>query len=137
MTPSRFAMGMYVFAAVLGLLGVALAALTSHGLNALAPAGDQAVEWFKIATSFQINHTLGLILVTTIADQLAAGRARRIMQAGAVLLGAGAFLFPTALYSLSFAGPSVWAPYGGFAAMAGWIAFGVGAVMAFKSKPAT
>ena len=103
----------------------------------MPPAGDQAVAWFKIATSFQMDHTLGLIFVTAIADQLSAGRARSVMRAGAVLLGAGALLFPTALYSLSFLGPSFWAPYGGFAAMAGWIAFGVGAVMALKSRPAT
>ncbi len=57
-----------------------------------------------------------------------------IMRAGAVLMAAGAFLFPTALYSLSFAGPVFWAPYGGIAAMAGWGAFAVGAVLTLKAK---
>jgi uncharacterized membrane protein YgdD (TMEM256/DUF423 family) len=134
MKPSGFAATLYAFAGVSGLIVVALAALTSHGLAGMAPTAEQAVEWFKIATEFQMNHTLGVILVTAIADQLAAGRARTVMRASAVLLAIGAVLFPGALYSLSFLGPSFFAPWGGFAAMAGWIGFAVSAVMAFKKS---
>lgn len=135
MTPSRFAVGLYAFGALSALISVALAALTSHGLASLAPAGDQAVEWFKIATTFQMDHALGLILVTAISEQLAVGRPRVLMRAAAVLLSAGSLLFPMALYSLSFAGPVFFAPYGGIAAMAGWALFAVAAVLALKSKP--
>jgi uncharacterized membrane protein YgdD (TMEM256/DUF423 family) len=134
MTLTRFAAGSYVFAGLSALVSVALAALTSHGLANLAPAGDQAVEWFKIATSFQMNHAIGMIAVTAISDKLVARRPRILMRAAVVLLAAGSFLFPAALYSLSFAGPVFFAPYGGFAAMAGWALFAVAAVMALKSK---
>ena len=134
MTPSRFAVGLYVFGALSALVSVALAALTSHGLANLAPAGELAVEWFKIATSFQMNHAIGLIVVTAISEHLAAGRPRAIMRAAAVLLAAGSFLFPVALYSLSFAGPSYFAPYGGIAAMGGWALFAVAAVLALKAR---
>ena len=131
---SRFAVGAYVFGALSALVSVAAAAFTSHGLATVAPAADLAVEWFKIATNFQITHAIGMIVVAAISDHLPAGRPRAAMRMGAGLLGAGSFLFPVALYSLSFAGPSFFAPYGGFAAMAGWIAFAIGAVLAFKAK---
>jgi len=132
MKPSGFAVSIYVLSAISALLSVALAALTSHGLQGLAPTGPQAVEWFKIATPFQMDHALGAILVAAVADQLAAGRARQVMQIGAVSLLAGGVLFAGGLYSLSFNGPAFFAPWGGFAAMAGWILFAVGAVMALR-----
>ena len=135
MTPNRFAVGMYIFGALSALLSVALAALTSHGLANLAPTGDAAVEWFKIATDFQMNHALGLILVTAISEKLDAGRPRMLMRAAAVLLGAGAFLFPVSLYTLSFGGPVFFAPFGGIAAMAGWALFAAAAGLALKQKP--
>lgn len=134
MTFSRFAVGMYVFAALSGLIAVALMAFTSHGLLQVAPTGEQAVTWFKIATSWQMDHTLALILVTAIADQVSNDRARKVMRVAVVLMAAGALLFPAALYSLSFHGPSFFAPWGGFAAMAGWILFGVGALLTLKRQ---
>ncbi len=132
MTLSPFAAASYIAAALLALISVAAAALTSHGLINIAPTGAQALEWFKIATGFQITHALGIVLVTIIGEQLAPGRARSVLRVGVVLLGLGALLFPTALYSLSFYGPAFFAPWGGFAAMGGWIAFAVGAAMAVK-----
>ncbi len=134
MNPSRFAVGLYAFGAFSALISVALAALTTHGLAGLAPAGDQAVEWFKIATSFQMNHALGLIVVTAIAERLDAGQARALMRVAAVLLGAGALLFPAALYSLSFGGPVFLAPYGGIAAMTGWALFGLAMFLTLKPQ---
>ena len=136
MNPSRYAIGLYAFGALSALVSVALAALTSHGLAGLAPAGDQAVEWFKIATSFQMNHALGLIIVTAITEHLPTGRPRNVMRAAAALLGVGALLFPAALYSLSFGGPVLLAPFGGVAAMAGWALFAVAAVLTLKPSAA-
>jgi uncharacterized membrane protein YgdD (TMEM256/DUF423 family) len=137
MTPSRFAVGMYVFGALSALVSVALAALTAHGLASLAPTGQAAVDWFKIATEFQMNHALALILVTAISEQLADGRPRMLMRAAAVLLAAGALLFPVGLYSLSFGGPVFSAPFGGVAAMAGWALFALSAVLAMKTRSET
>lgn len=129
---SIFAAVMYVAGAILALISVGAAALTSHGLINIAPTGAQAIEWFKIATGFQITHALGMMLATAIAEARPEGRARQLMRAGAILLALGALLFPGALYSLSFYGPSFFAPWGGFAAMAGWIAFAAGAAMAVR-----
>jgi uncharacterized membrane protein YgdD (TMEM256/DUF423 family) len=131
---SPFAAAAYIAGAILALVSVAAAALTSHGLINIAPTGAQAIEWFKIATGFQITHALGMIAATLIGEQLAPGRARKTMRASAVLLGLGALLFPGALYSLSFYGPSFFAPWGGYAAMAGWIAFALGAAMAVRKR---
>ncbi len=134
MAPSFFAVVMYVIGAVSGFVAVAAAALTSHGLQGLAPTGEQAVEWFKIATNFQLTHALALILVTALAERFGESRAQVVTRLAAILLAAGGILFPTALYSLSFNGPAFWAPFGGTAAMGGWAVFAVGAVMAGRKK---
>lgn len=137
MNPSRFAIAMYAFGGVSGLISVALAAFTSHGLLQMAPTGDQAVTWFKIGTGFQMDHVLGLIAITAISEHLAFGRPRQLMRIAAGLLAAGSLLFPAALYSLSFHGPSFFAPWGGFAAMGGWLLFAIGAFMTLKNRSAT
>lgn len=133
MAPSLFAVVMYVIGAASGFVAVAAAALTSHGLQG-PPTGEQAVEWFKIATNFQLTHALALIMVTALAERSGEGHARLVMYAAAINLTAGAVLFPTSLYSLSFNGPAFWAPFGGTTAMIGWALFGVGAVMAGRKK---
>lgn len=134
MAPSPFAVAMYVIAALSAFVAVAAAALTSHGLQGLAPTGELAVEWFKIATNFQLTHALGVILVTALAERFGEGRAQKVMQVSAMALAAGAVLFPTALYALSFNGPAFWAPFGGTAAMVGWLLFAAGVVMAGRKK---
>lgn len=131
---SRFAAGMYGFAGLSGLLSVALAALAAHALAGLAPTGEQAVVWFREGTAFQMSHTLALILVTTVAERVEAGLARRILQTAAAFMVAAIILFPGALYSASFGGPVIFAPFGGVAAMGGWALFGVGAWLAARSS---
>jgi uncharacterized membrane protein YgdD (TMEM256/DUF423 family) len=130
---SGFAAVMYGFAGLSGLLSVALAALAAHALAGIAPTGEQAVVWFKEATSFQMTHTLALILVTSVAERVEAGIARRILETAAVFMVAAVILFPGALYSASFGGPVVFAPFGGIAAMGGWALFGVGAWLASRA----
>ena len=134
MTVSRFAAGLYIYGALSALVSVSLAALASHGLAGLAPAGEQAVEWFRIATDFQMNHALGLILVTAISEHLIPGHARTMMRMAAGFLAAGALLFPAALYSLSFLGPSFFAPFGGVAAMVGWALFAVAGLSTLRRQ---
>ena len=134
MAPSPFAVAMYVIGALSAFIAVAAAALTSHGLQGLAPTGELAVEWFKIGTNFQITHALGLILVTALAERFGEGRPQMVVRVGAIALAAGSILFPSALYSLSFNGPAFWAPFGGTAAMVGWLLFAAGVVMAGRQK---
>ena len=135
MTFSRFTVVMYVVAAMAGLVSVALSALAAHGLASLAPTGEQAVDWFNQATRFQMNHALGLIAATAIAEGLKPGRARTLLRGGAVFMAAAAVLFPGALYSASFNGPIFFAPFGGVSAMVGWALFGVGALMTLRREP--
>lgn len=129
---SRFTVTLYVFGAVMALVSVCADAFAAHGLVTMAPAMEQAVVWFKEGANFQMNHALGLLIATAVADRMAAGRAQTVIRAGAILLAASTVLFPGALYSISFAGPGFFAPWGGFAAMIGWMLFAAGAVMSLS-----
>jgi uncharacterized membrane protein YgdD (TMEM256/DUF423 family) len=126
---SPFAVTLYVIGALLALISVAADAFAAHGLVTMAPAMEQAVVWFKEGANFQMNHALGLLIVTALAERLTAGRARAALRLAAVSFAVGAVLFPGALYSISFAGPGFFAPWGGYAAMIGWLLFAAGAVM--------
>lgn len=130
----RFAAGMFAFAGLSGLLAVALAALAAHALATIAPTGDQAVIWFREATAFQMTHTLALVLITLVAERVAPGKGRRALRIAASFMVAAVILFPGALYSASFNGPVVMAPFGGVSAMAGWALFGVGAWLASRDS---
>lgn len=132
MKPSRFAAGLYAFAGFSGLTAVALAAFAAHALADIAPTGQQAVTWFREATAFQMTHTLALVLVTLIGDRVSAGAGRRVLRLAAGFMAAAVILFPGALYSASFGGPVIFAPFGGVSAMAGWALFGVGAWLASR-----
>ncbi len=134
---SRFSATLYAFGALMALVSVAADAFAAHGLVTIAPAMEQAVIWFKEGANFQMNHALGLLIATAAAEHLTAGRARSAIRIGAVLLAASSVLFPAALYSISFAGPGFFAPWGGIAAMIGWIMFAVGAVMDLSRTVAT
>src|SRR5262245_4824457 len=134
MSISRFAAWLYAYGALSALISVALAALTAHGLQGMAPTGARGVAWFEPATASQMDHALGVILVVAVSDQLTAGRARQFMRAAALLLAAGALLFPAGLYALSFNGPAFFAPWGGTAAILGWAVFAVGAILALRER---
>lgn len=132
---SRFAANLFVFGAVMALLSVAADAFAAHGLASMAPAMEQAVVWFKEGTNFQMNHALALLIATAVSERFA-GRAQKVLRAAAVSFAAATVLFPGALYSISFAGPGFFAPWGGYAAMIGWILLAVGAVMAVPRRGA-
>jgi uncharacterized membrane protein YgdD (TMEM256/DUF423 family) len=95
----------------------------------MAPAMEQAVVWFKEGTNFQMNHALALLIATAVSERVA-GRAQKVLRAAAISFAAATVLFPGALYSISFAGPGFFAPWGGYAAMIGWLMLAAGAVMA-------
>ena len=130
---SRFAAILFVFGAVMALLSVAADAFAAHGLASVAPAMEQAVVWFKEGTNFQMNHALALLLATAVSER-AAGRAQKVLRAAALSFAAATVLFPGALYSISFAGPGFFAPWGGYAAMIGWLLLAAGAVMAVPRR---
>ncbi len=132
---SPFAITLYVVGALLALVSVALDAFAAHGLAQAAPVGAQAVDWFRQATNFQMNHALGLIFITLVSERLTPGVPKTTLRLAAVVMAAGAILFPGGLYSLSFAGPGFFAPWGGFAVMAGWLLFAAGALLSFRRSP--
>ena len=118
--------------ALAGASAVGLSAFAAHGLAHMAAKGDHAVALFEQATDFQIKHALALIAAVLLAEWVGVGRARCALGAAAVLLAAGAVLFPTALYSSALGGPVWWAPWGGTMAIVGWIALAVGVVLAAR-----
>lgn len=132
---SRFALVFFAFGALAALVSVAAAAFAAHGAASLAPTGQRAAEWFEQAAAFQMDHALGLILISLAAEFVEAGTATILMRISAVLLAAAIVLFPGSLYWASFGGSSILAPLGGFAAMGGWALFAAGALSSLLSKP--
>lgn len=131
---SRFAVTFYVFGAVMALLSVCADAFAAHGLVTMAPAMEQAVVWFKEGANFQMNHALALLIAVAVSERLPAGRAQSLMRLAVVGFAAGIVMFSGALYSISFAGPGFFAPWGGFAVMIGWLLFAAGAVIAARKS---
>ncbi len=81
-----------------------------------------------------MDHALGLILATLAAEFVQAGIATTLMRSSALLLAVAIILFPGSLYWASFGGSSALAPLGGFAAIAGWIAFAAGALSSLLNE---
>lgn len=125
---SRTAIYLIVFAAFNGLLAVITGSLAAHGIESMAPAGEQAVSWFYDGSDFQMKMAFGIILVALLHDRVAEGRPRKLMLTTGVLFGIGIFCFSGALYSLSFNGPVNTAPFGGLCAMLGFICLTTGAI---------
>ncbi|MBT4740859.1 MAG: DUF423 domain-containing protein [Rhodospirillaceae bacterium] len=125
---SRTAIYLIVFAALNGLVAVITGSLAAHGIEAMAPAGEQAVSWFYDGSDFQMKMAIGIVLVALLHDRVAEGRPRKLMLAAGVLFGIGILCFSGALYSLSFNGPGIFAPFGGLAAMIGFICLTIGAI---------
>jgi uncharacterized membrane protein YgdD (TMEM256/DUF423 family) len=128
---SRPAVALFTFAGFTGMSAVALGAFAAHGLAKIAPTGERAVALFTQATDFQMSQTLALILVTLVAERVT-GASQTVMRIAAGLMALSILLFPTALYSAAFGGQQFWAPYGGNAAMLGWLAFGAGALLTWR-----
>ncbi|TAL01673.1 MAG: DUF423 domain-containing protein [Rhodospirillaceae bacterium] len=135
MNTSRFTAIVYAFGAVAGMSAVGLEAFAAHGLAHGTPDGDHAVAMFRQATQFQMDHALALILIAAIADRLSASPARCILRAAAGLMMAAIILFPGALYASAFSLPHFFAPWGGTAALIGWLLFAVGALLTLRTPP--
>ncbi len=107
-------------AAFSGFLAVALGAFGAHGLKERLSEGQRAEHW-KTAVSYQMAHTLLLLIVSQWAD--------RLPQATLIawLLLAGIILFSGSLYLLAFSGIrrlGAITPLGGLAWLAAWLLLG-------------
>lgn len=119
---------LFLLAAVLGFLGVALGAFGAHGLTArLAPLVDGAarLEWWKTGAHYHLVHAVAI----GVAAGLAQSREGKAASVAAVAFAIGIALFSGSLYTMTLTGIRVLGavtPLGGLAFLVGWAALGVG-----------
>lgn len=108
-----------VLGALFALLAVMAGAFGAHGLRGVVDA--RGLEVFQTAVTYQIYHSLALILVAILP---VAGLSRRLLGIAAGFYVAGILLFSGSLYllvltDLRWMGPVT--PVGGIGFMVGWI----------------
>ncbi|CAH2599570.1 conserved membrane protein of unknown function [Rhodovastum atsumiense] len=113
-----------VLGAVVGLSGVAMAAMAAHGLSWLDPAALRMVER---AVQMQGWHAPALVIAGIWAER--AGPTAHLAGAAFAL---GTLLFCGSVYSLALRGVSfgLLAPTGGILLMTGWALLGLSALRA-------
>lgn len=105
--------------ALFALLAVMAGAFGAHGLRGVI--GERGLEVFQTAVTYQIYHSLALILVSMLP---LAGLSRHLLGIAAGFFVAGILLFSGSLYLLvltdiRWVGPVT--PVGGISFMVGWI----------------
>ncbi len=105
--------------ALFALLAVMAGALGAHGLRGVI--SERGLEVFQTAVTYQIYHSLALILISILPI---AGLSRRLLGIAAGFFVAGVLLFSGSLYLLvltdiRWVGPIT--PIGGIGFMVGWI----------------
>ena len=108
-----------VLGALFALLAVMAGAFGAHGLRGVID--ERGLEVFQTAVTYQIYHSLALILVAILP---VAGLSRRLLGIAAGFFVAGILLFSGSLYllvltDLRWVGPVT--PVGGMGFMVGWI----------------
>ncbi len=108
-----------VLGALFALLAVMAGAFGAHGLRGVID--ERGLEVFQTAVTYQIYHSLALILVAILPI---AGLSRRLLGVAAGFFVAGILLFSGSLYllvltDLRWMGPVT--PVGGIGFMVGWI----------------
>ena len=108
-----------VLGALFALLAVMAGAFGAHGLRGVID--ERGLEVFQTAVTYQIYHSLALILVAILP---VAGLSRRLLGLAAGFFVAGILLFSGSLYllvltDLRWMGPVT--PVGGIGFMVGWI----------------
>lgn len=116
---SRMVRGHLLGAGLNGVLGVAMGAWASHGLQATLPA--PAIEWIKTGASYQLWHAAALLGLAA----LVAHRPTRLLAWAGIGFCVGALVFAGALYLYALAGlgwAAALAPVGGLLMIGGWLA---------------
>ncbi|EDM46224.1 hypothetical protein MDG893_04959 [Marinobacter algicola DG893] len=108
-----------VLGALFALLAVMAGAFGAHGLRGVID--ERGLEVFQTAVTYQVYHSLALILVAILP---VAGLSRRLLGIAAGFFVAGILLFSGSLYllvltDLRWMGPVT--PVGGIGFMVGWI----------------
>lgn len=116
--------------AISGFLAVSLGAFAAHGLKPHLDA--RAQEWFKLATTYQMWHTLALLgLVPTLLER------NRWFHVSAWGWLVGTLLFSGSLYLMAVTGNTRLAmitPIGGTAFLVGWGSLLIGSLQLRKSS---
>lgn len=110
--------------AVSGFLAVALGAFAAHGLKPYLDERSQ--EWFKLATTYQMWHTLALLGLA--ATWLEKNKGFRFAAWGWLV---GMLLFSGSLYLMASTGDTrlaIITPIGGLVLLLGWLSLFVGVV---------
>jgi uncharacterized membrane protein YgdD (TMEM256/DUF423 family) len=102
-----------------GVMGVAMGAWASHGLEArLSP---EALGWIRTGASYQLWHAAALLGLAAVSVH----HFSRLIAIAGIGLGLGAFLFGGSLYLYAWTGQGGFAlvtPVGGALMIAGWLA---------------
>lgn len=119
-----------IITAISGFLAVALGAFAAHGLKPYLD--DRAQDWFKLATTYQMWHTLALLaLVPTLLER------NRWFSVSAYSWLIGLTLFAGSLYAMAITGNThlaVITPIGGTALLIGWLSLLIGAWKLKKAR---
>ena len=117
-------------AAISGFLAVALGAFAAHGLKPFLD--ERAQEWFKLATTYQMWHTLALLgLAATWVEK---NKGFYFAAWGWLV---GILLFSGSLYLMAITGNTrlaIITPMGGVALLFGWLSFLVGVLRSGVNK---
>jgi uncharacterized membrane protein YgdD (TMEM256/DUF423 family) len=122
-----------MFAAVNGLLAVALGAFGAHGLQTrLATASDGAARlgWWETAAHYQLGHVVAFVLCAWLLSK----RASRAAHVATTCFALGVIVFSGSLYLLALTGTKAFGvvtPIGGLLLLSGW----AGALWSAASLP--
>jgi uncharacterized membrane protein YgdD (TMEM256/DUF423 family) len=111
-----------ILGCVFALTAVMAGAFGAHGLRGLV--SPQGLDVFQTAVTYQMYHSLALILVAILSGLgIVGGSGSKLLSIGAVFFTAGIVLFSGSLYLLvltpmSWPGPIT--PLGGVCLMVGW-----------------
>ncbi len=109
------------FAAVSGLLAVALGAFGAHGLKSMLSLAQMSA--YKTAVDYQLIHTLALLAIVVFSSGEHDLAVRRALKWAALAFGLGIILFSGSLYALALGAPKILGPItplGGLCFMLGW-----------------
>ncbi|MBT1427055.1 DUF423 domain-containing protein [Dickeya dianthicola] len=119
---SRF---MLIFAAISGLVYVALGAFGTHVLS--KSLGEAEMSWLHTGLQYQAFHTLAILALSVAMHQ----RANVWFYWSAALLALGTLLFSGSLYCLALSHLKLWVfvtPVGGVCFLTGWLLLLIGAL---------
>ena len=120
MTISKAGWAAAAYAALAGMLAVALDAWGAHGVD------EAARGWVTTASRQQMWHALAILLAVGFRAHAAAGR--WLFAVAVIAFAAGIPLFSGALVALALGSHVPTAPIGGTLFMIGWLSFLAGAV---------